>query len=470
MNLRLFIHSGSIVAAIALLLASQPPPAAAQQPQRPSVGRGWPVPVTEFGYVGGGLEGEGRQAAWDGAVPDGVVPLDRDLFTTTDFYKDRALWSDPRYFRCNSPSTLQAMWGADLTTARVMIGTAPPGSASWGHCDVDYPREGVVSPYPFKTAQEHYEALLAEATASGGPTIYTRTNPPPDWNGRYSRAISLAFVAKRAGATYEAPPAYLAEPPQWFFTSINQTSTILSLLTPEYQKRTVQMHYHQSVNNAPLWPAQFCWPDGFTRLFSRQAHLAMDFVTTPERVQLMASSADNFIRHFNVGRRFDPSGSVPRLGQNVPRWFGESIAFWDGDTLITWTSNVVPWITHGVFEFSGQMQTVEIFSPRRSPSGELAGIEHEIVLYDEDALAQPLRLIQVHIKTAELEDVDPFIYARCIQTIFPVDGRPQPLSPGATIEYTVPDIYGRPWAQIWERYFEDGMERPRDESIFDFSR
>jgi hypothetical protein len=222
------------------------------------------------------------------------------------------------------------------------------------------------------------------------------------------------------------------------------------------------------VNNAPLWPAQFCWPDGFMRVFSRQAHLSMDFVTTPERLQLMASSAENFIRHFNVGRTFNTSGAVPRLGADVPRWFGESVAFWDGDTLITWTSNVVPWITHGVFEHSGRMQTVEIFSPHRGPAGELAGIEHEIVFYDQEALAAPLRLIQVHIKVGEIDDIDPFIYARCIQTIFPINGRPQPLSPGVTIDYTVPDMFGRPWAQIWERYFEEGMERPDGESIFEF--
>ncbi len=81
-----------------------------------SVGRGWPVALTEFDFVGGGLEGEGQQAAWDGNVPDGVVALPVDLFTTKDFYKDVELWADPRYFRCNSPSTLQAMWGADLGT------------------------------------------------------------------------------------------------------------------------------------------------------------------------------------------------------------------------------------------------------------------------------------------------------------------------------------------------------------------
>jgi hypothetical protein len=400
-------------------------------------------------------------------VPEGIEPREIDLFTSKDFYKDVELWSDRRYFWCNCPSTLLAWGGAAGSGGATLIGSNPPTSASWGHCDIDYPREGIVSPYPFETAQEHYEALLAETQANGGPTVYTRENPPPDWNGRYSRAISLQFMAAREGKAYKAPE-HLAEPPQWFFTSINQTSTILSLLTPEYRRRTVQMHYHQAVTDAPLWPAQFCWPDGFLRVFSRQAHLSMDFVTTPERLQLMASSAENFIRHFNVGRRFDTSGAVPRLGADVPRWFGESVAFWDGERLIGWTSNVIPWITHGVFEHSGRMQTIEIFSPRLDPAGELAGIEHEIVFYDPEALAEPLRLVQVHIKTGELDEVDPFVYGRCIQTIFPVDGRPRPLSPNATIEYTVPDMFGRPWAQIWERYFEDGMERPAADSLFEF--
>jgi hypothetical protein len=32
----------------------------------------------------------------------------------------------------------------------------------------------------------------------------------------------------------------------------------------------------------------------------------------------------------------------------------------------------------------------------------------------------------------------------------------------------VPDIYGRPWAHIWEKYFEQGMEKPEAEDIFSF--
>ncbi len=388
-----------IATSLALILAAHSPLALSQQPQRGSVGRGWPVPVTEFGYVGGGLEGEGQQAAWDGQVPDGAVPLERDLFTTKDFYQDRALWSDPRYFRCNSPSTLQAMWGADLDHGARHDRHRAAGQRFVGALRDRLSARGdrvAVS------VQDRAGALRGAARRDDGERRPDGLHAHES-AARLERPLQPRDLARsswrRAPAKRTKRPPRLAEPPQWFFTSINQTSTILSLLTPEYQQRTVQMHYHQSVDNAPLWPAQFCWPDGFMRLFSRQAHLAMDFVTTPERVQLMASSADNFIRHFNVGREFDMSGNVPRLGADVPRWFGESVAFWDGDTLVTWTSNVIPWITHGVFEFSGQLQTIEIFSPRRDPNGELAGIEHEIVLYDPEAFVQPLRLIQVHIRT-----------------------------------------------------------------------
>jgi hypothetical protein len=44
-----------------------------------------------------------------------------------------------------------------------------------------------------------------------------------------------------------------------------------------------------------------------------------------------------------------------------------------------------------------------------------------------------------------------------------------PLSPGDVIEYRIPDMYGRPWADIWERYHEEGMEKPEEEGLFDFN-
>ena len=29
-------------------------------------------------------------------------------------------------------------------------------------------------------------------------------------------------------------------------------------------------------------------------------------------------------------------------------------------------------------------------------------------------------------------------------------------------------MYGRPWARIWEQYWEEGLERPQEEDVFSF--
>jgi len=55
-----------------------------------------------------------------------------------------------------------------------------------------------------------------------------------------------------------------------------------------------------------------------------------------------------------------------------------------------------------------------------------------------------------------------------VQTIFPKDGKATAVTPGQVLEYRVPDMYGRPWAQIWEQYFEQGMQKPTTDDIFNF--
>ena len=425
-----------------------------------SVGRGAPLvaDIRKYEIVGPSLvgppgppkEGEVREfvgMARDGKAPPGIKPLPIDMYTSKDFYKDKALWSDPRYFRCNSPAGIEEQWGANGSKT---MGAGGAPTAAWGRCDRDYPRAAIVSPYKFKTAQEHYEALLKETRGRGGPTQHTYATVPGEWSGRYMH------------------PGFTPGNGYWYRMRHSQTTTILSLLTPEYQQRMVQQSYHEGNQNKAQWPSQYCWPEGFMRRWHEYATWEWDVTVTPSLVQILAGVARNFITNIHVGREFKMDGAVPRLGADVPRWYGETIGFWDKDTLITWTSNIQGWTVHGAFEYSNKMQSIEIYSANRDASGKFIGLNHEAIFYDPEALVEPIRIIRNYTKLSGYEEGDPYVYIECVPTIYPIKGVSSPIVPGTTIEYKVPDMYGRPWAQIWEEYWEQGMQKPQEEDMFSF--
>jgi hypothetical protein len=77
----------------------------------------------------------------------------------------------------------------------------------WGDCKIDREIARIVSPYPYRTAEEHFAALMAEARRAGGPTLHTRETLP-NWDGWYRRG---------------------GQSDQWIWGRNLQTATMMSL-------------------------------------------------------------------------------------------------------------------------------------------------------------------------------------------------------------------------------------------------
>ena len=175
----------------------------------------------------------------------------------------------------------------------------------------------------------------------------------------------------------------------------------------------------------------------------------MEVLVTPKQVQFLAGVADNFIRKVLIGQQH---------AQLIPQWYGETVGFWDDETLISWTANVQGWTTsHSMFEFSNELEVIEIV--KRAPDG--AGLVVEAVFYDPEAFAQPLRIVTPWTRTGGIESPERrynFVECRVENGIvLGPDGRPSQVTP---FDEGYIDFLGRPWAQNWEKFFEQGWERP----------
>ena len=231
----------------------------------------------------------------------------------------------------------------------------------------------------------------------------------------------------------------------------NQSArTILSLLTPEYQKRMVQLIYHESVTNAPQWNASFCYPEGLLRFYTQFAvQQPMEMMMNPHQVQFLSGIADNFLFKVLIGRQHV---------QKTPQWYGETVGFWAG------TSDHLDGKRPGVDDYSRVVRVQqqdgddEIISPRQDGKGVFAGLTIETIFYDPEAFVAPLRSTMRWNRTQKHDSPNlRHTFIEYLGNVANVNGRPTQLPPS---DERYVDYYGRPWAKNWEKHFEKGWEKP----------
>jgi len=263
------------------------------------------------------------------------------IFDTADFRQDRALWTDPAYYRNNTVGQLRGM-ALNITPYETngQVGAARVyGSEGTGRVGA----VNLASPHPYTNAWEHYQAWLKEA---GGGTRHTR-DTIPDWSGNWEGGAG--------------------------FGRQNPASDVVRILTPQYQEYFVQEL--KASTEGRIWGAgAFCLPGGFFSALDTR-----EFIVAPGRVwTLAAGNGSNTIRWIYT----DGSGHSPEQFQ-FAKWHGESIGVWDDDALIVHTNQIRGW-TGGLSEFTDNLETVERY--RRVDDT----IEGEITLYDPEVFVSPV--------------------------------------------------------------------------------
>jgi len=205
------------------------------------------------------------------------------------------------------------------------------------------------SPYPYASAEEHWNAWLA---AAGGGTTHTRASLP-DWSGDWT-----------GGPGY--PNALVRD--YWDGVS-------------EGYKPRFEQNLQAELEGRHWWPADNCRPNGFVRSGWSIRYFMLD----PTMVDLSFVGPVNQDRYvFTDGRGFLPGEFT------IPQWMGQSQGVWDGDELIVWTRDIYANSGgHGQPEHSDQLQLIERYT--RIGDEILA----DVTWYDPEAFAYPWHSVGV---------------------------------------------------------------------------
>jgi len=319
------------------------------------------------------------------------------IFDTSDYRQDSARWTDPAYYGFNTFEELRDM--------QVDGRYGESGTARENILDL-------ASPYPFTSAEEHYEAWRA---AANGGTSHTHETMP-DWTGRW-------VGGNAPGLRNDGNPA----------------SAAAEMMTPQYREYYVQA-IKASAEGRDWWPGAFCLPTGYISALTNTD----EFIVAPHRVWVLGSSNN---RNYTRWVYTDGSGFSPQ-DYRFGKWQGESIGFWDGDALVIYTNQLRGWKS-ALFEYSDNMEAVE----RYRRVGDV--MEGEVTIYDPEVFTHPF-----HSKITFRKDIEELpenrpLFNTCTDTNGPStkifmneQGRIDERLPGDP-QYWDP-VDTRPWATFYE--------------------
>jgi len=263
------------------------------------------------------------------------------------------------------------------------------------------------SPYPYASAEAHWNAWKQ---AAGGGTKHTRATLP-DWSGDWdSRTLATG------GAI--------------------QVRDVWAGVSNEYKPRFAQA-LQSELEGSHWWPADECLPNGYFR-----DGWAMRYVMLDEHV--MISAEDQPVNEYRViyhdGRGFVPAELA------FPSWFGQSQGFWDRDELVVWVKDIKGWFSgHGLPEYSDDLQIIERWKRLGNE------IVVDVTMYDPKAFAFPWHEVVVHSPRKDWKSPPP-VHNECVSTnnaYHNTDGR--------IAEFAVGDpqynnmFEPRPWAEVFNR-------------------
>ncbi|WP_332717972.1 hypothetical protein [Pelagibacterium mangrovi] len=185
-------------------------------------------------------------------------------------------------------------------------------------------------PCGYESAEAHYNALLEEAEANGGPTEHT-AETMPDWTGSWGTENSTGEVAivgrnstregMAARLNPEAAEIFMADSQEW-------------------------------LDDTAIDPISFCLQPNFPRWFTEYGY--REFFVQPDRIA-MYSQMVNQLRHVYLDREQPTEDWRNPDGE----WLGYSTGFWDDDVLTVLTTGLKDGILQRNMPRQTEMETVE---------------------------------------------------------------------------------------------------------------